>query len=107
MEKKLFYFGCYQQKGHFLYGPGGHSIHNYNRVQLPGLNTDILTRPDAIFPPQKYLSGYNESIVPPVRIVSWWDTSLDHRPGSNSTLIGYGYDTGEQMLDDAEINFPN
>jgi hypothetical protein len=61
---------------------------------------------DGPFTPENCI-GYQESTIPPLRIVSWVDNSVDHRPGSHSTLIGVGYDSAEEMLDDAPSWFPS
>lgn len=52
------------------------------------------------------IGKYLESIIPPFRIVSWWDRSGDSRPGSNSMMIGVGYSSAEEILDDALVKFP-
>jgi hypothetical protein len=105
--KKLLYNGCIRQAGHFLFeDEDGLSISRRPHLLKIDANTDILEYLDGTFTPKKYISGYNDCVVPPFRIVSWWDTSLDHRTGSNSTLVGYGYESAEQMIDDAYKQYP-
>jgi hypothetical protein len=105
--KKLFYFGCGSGPGHYFFGGKG----SYSRSiaeELPGINCKVLDNIDGAYPPggPEKEGIYLESIVPPVRIVSWWDRSVDSRPGSNSNLIGYGYGSAEEMLDDAVRLYP-
>ena len=115
MEKKLYYFGCLSktQKGHYLYRSEG-SSHGSEReavAVIPNLSESLLKALDTTFAPN--VNGYqkeglyNDCVVPPVRIVAWWDRSADDRGNSNSALMGYGYDNAEQMIDDACIKFPS
>jgi hypothetical protein len=106
--KKLLYFGCMSRTGHFLYDQdNGHSVSGREHLLMPETNYGILKCIDANFTPKKLKSGiYKESIIPPIRIVGWWDYSVDDRSGSNSNLIGVGYHSAEQMIDDAYKIFP-
>ncbi len=107
--KKLIYYGCIQNVGHNLFDSENHSV--AGREHLLGLdkaNTLILKCLDGTFTPKSMVQGkYNDCIVPPMRIVAWWDCSLDHRQNSNSALIGYGYESAEEMIDDAYKKFPS
>jgi hypothetical protein len=108
MEKKLLYFGCMRQPGHHLWA-GDYDQARPSTINIPHIGDGLLGMLDSTFcPPAKVKEGlYLESIVPPVRIIAWWDRSVDNRYGSNSTLVGYGYESGEQMLDDAKNIFPS
>lgn len=107
MDKKLFYFGCGSGPGHYFFGTQGSYSHSAAK-ELPGCNPKVMELIDGTFcPGGPQIDGlYQESIVPPVRIVAWWDRSVDKRPGSNSNLIGYGYASAEEMLDDAVKKYP-
>lgn len=107
--KKLLYFGCIRDKGHYLWEREGSYTTNYERTGIPGINPSLLKHIDGIFCPgnTREQGRCNECIVPPVRIISWWDYTIDPRPGSNSNLIGYGYQTAEQMFEDARKLFPS
>jgi hypothetical protein len=48
---------------------------------------------------------YRVTKTGPVMIVSWWDRTGDSRPGSNSNLIGIGYDNAEDMIAAARVPF--
>jgi len=107
MSKTLLYFGCIGRPGHYLFSSEGYSTDNHTRL-IPGISEKLLGNMDSVFPPADTRAGiYNDCVVPPVRIVSWWDYSVDKRPGSNSNLIGYGYSLAEEMIDDAYKKFPS
>lgn len=99
--KQLFYFGCMGGVGHYWYPhqPGN----------LPGVNKNIFGVIDGTFTPGNYYDqgAAQEVIIGPIRIIAWHDYSVDKRPGSHSTLIGYGYDSADAMLIDAEKQFPS
>lgn len=107
MNKILLYFGVWDVPGHYLHHPGGRTVREESSG-IPNVNPSLLRHLDGTFPPPEKdgLGLYNESIVNPVRIVAWWDRSGDKRPGSNSVLIGYGYGSGEEMIEDAIKLFP-
>jgi hypothetical protein len=107
----LLYFGCIGQTGHYLFIEGEASLNSNYAASLAksikGLNPMVFLPSllDGFFVPTG--AGYRESIIPPVRIVSWIDNSVDHRGGSHSTFVGYGYRTAEELLDDAVVKFPS
>lgn len=106
-DRALFYFGCIRQTGHYLWATDtGREGATWIAEQLHcGLN--LIGCLDGTFCPPYGVEGYQESIVPPVRIVAWWDRTVDKRPNSNSVLIGYGFDTADEMLDAAMTQFPS
>ena len=113
MVRLLYYFGCIREAGHYLWTDerNSHYPDTISR-QTPGLNPALLKAIDGVFAPHcltEYQPEglYQESIVPPVRIVAWWDRSVDKRPGSNSALIGYGFYTAEDMVEAAIQQFPS
>lgn len=74
---------------------------------IEGVTDNFLHAIDGTFTP--LISGqgaYKESIVPPFRIVAWHDYTVDSRPGSNSALLGIGYESADEMLNDAINHFP-
>lgn len=101
MDKVLLYFGCDKVPGHYLIGGSESSIFGINREVIRGI--------DKLFAlgNTREQGHYQVSTVPPVIIVSWWDYTIDSRPGSNSNLIGYGYDNVEDIFKDAKIKFPS
>lgn len=110
--KQLFYFGAIDQPGHTLKGPN--KERSAGRTSefiglLPGVQPMLMEERnlDGLFLPVNTSPQiYRESVIPPMRIIAWHDYSCDHRPGSHSTFIGYGYASGEEMLDAAVTLFP-
>lgn len=100
--KKLLFFGCEgpSSPGHFL------SESMYDVSKRYGIGSNILDRIDSTFCPPPWKPGYLAWICPLCKIVAWWDTTGDSRPGSNSVLIGIGYIDFEEMIDDAYLQFP-
>lgn len=113
-ERILLYFGCVGKRGHYMWKDETTSGRPLQfLVEIPDLS-DVLAhsierRIDGEFAPSITLteSIYQECLLWPVRIVGWHDRSVDNRINSNSALVGYGYDTGDQMLDDAAYLFPS
>lgn len=109
MTKHLYYFGCIRQVGHYLWKSDGCSASENELRVVHDVNPNLLRCIDGIFPPTQVQEEglYNDCIVPPLRIVAWWDRSVDKRPGSHSTLLAIGYDSAEEMLDAAMVQFPS
>jgi hypothetical protein len=106
MNKRLLYFGCMGTPGHSLYEDQHTTVHP-KYANIPGLNQRVLECIDSTFTPKDMKQGvYNVAVIHPVVILAWWDYTGDSRPGSNSALIGYGYATADEMLDDACKKFP-
>lgn len=101
----LFYFGCENSSvGHFL----------WSQEWRPGLRGTF--NPGALFsaldgafcPPDQIPEGiFKKSVVQPWTIVSWWDRSVDSRPGSHSTFILEGQFDAIEVLRRARIKFPS
>lgn len=106
--KALYYFGCIKEPGHYLWESERMGCYP-STIKIPGANTTILGYLDGTFTPggNQTEGIYNDCTIPPLRIVSWWDRSIDKRIGSSSTLIGFGYSNAEEMLDDATKQFPS
>ncbi len=112
--KKLLYFGCLRDVGHFLWlGDDSGMICSAEELEK---KTGIKAYTDEIFwgidgrhvPKNTKAQGAaKESIVPPFRIVAWHDYTIDHRGASNSALLGFGYESAEEMLADAAIQYPS
>lgn len=110
-ERKLLYFGCIKEKGHFLWNSESwHHYYDQMAKEIPGLNPNVLRHLDGVYAPydpHEREGLYLESTIPPVRIVAWWDRSVDKRMACNSAFIGFGYDSAEEILDDAVSRFPS
>lgn len=108
MPKKLIYFGCIGSKGHFFFGAKGRQG-DAAFSEFPGLSRTVFRFIDGAFTPgfTRDQGLYQINIVPPVMIVAWWDYTVDDRPGSNSNLIGMGYESAEEMIDAAYELYPS
>jgi hypothetical protein len=79
---EILYCGCHEQTGHYFWTPGmrGHKLdHNYHDI----------CKLDGCFAP-KDTSKQGEAWFhsePGYMVISFWDNSIDTRPGSNSTFL--------------------
>lgn len=110
--KKLLYFGCIGDKGHYLWSSEHSHIANRSALKsitgIEGVTDRFLLSIDGTYAPLISTQGaYKESFVPPFRIIAWHDYTVDSRPGSNSALLGIGYDSTDEMLNDAINHFPS
>jgi hypothetical protein len=96
----IFYFGCMERTGHYLHDMRGRHI----RVETTPFSIKI----DGGFCPSgrqaegqatvSHLSGWTA--------VSFWDRSVDERPGSNSSFVARGNLSFDQMMALAREHFP-
>jgi hypothetical protein len=109
MSKLLLYFGCVREAGHHLWANESRSMRPEQIAAQYDINPNLLRNLDATFPPghAQHECIYNTCVIHPIRIIAWWDRSLDKRPGSNSALIGIGYNSADDMFIDAETQFPS
>lgn len=111
--KRILYFGCGRDKGHFFWMSEWHSAMNRDALQrATGLDTvteNFLRAFDGTFTPMITAQGaYKLSSVPPFLIVAWHDYTVDTRPGSNSALLAVGYGgSAEEVIQDAPNWFPS
>lgn len=90
-------------------GGVGHHYWPRKPSSLLNVNMNVFDVIDGTFTPgySRGQGAAQETIVGPLRIIAWHDFTIDSRPGSNSVLIGYGYDNAEDMFADAEKQFPS
>lgn len=110
MNKRLFFFGCDDSAGHYLFP----SLRDSDKAQMPGANFKIIKNIDGLFTPEDDKSqGAGQYFkIGPLSIIAWHDYTIDKRPGSNSNLIGYGYEgEPDQIIDsmfkDFKTAFPS
>ena len=108
--KKLFYFGCKDSAGHYLW-EGPNEIYPQtisHRIGANNANTRFFERMDAVYAPGRTEKEgvYQEVDIDGFKILAWWDRTVDKRPGSNSALIGWGFNTSEEMIEAAKIIYP-
>lgn len=106
MNDLVFYFGCYEDKGHYLYRTKGQPVNNWN------MPLDFPVAPNSLdggfLPPKRpQVQGKAEHIL--LRnwtIVTFWDRSLDKRQNSSSSFVLRGTLTFEWAVKLAREAFP-
>jgi hypothetical protein len=106
MMENLFYFGCLRDVGHYFWETENHR--KVNEVGT-GIPRNLFTALDGTFcPPPNLAAGLVQSSnVGPWMIISWWDNSIDRRPGSHSTFIGKGFQFTHELFEEAQLKFPS
>lgn len=99
MSTQVYYFGCDGQAGHYMH--------------LPTMRTDtkfMYGNPWGLSIDGGLLKGAKERYVLAKKdgwtALSFWDNTVDKRPGSHSTFLAQGEFTLEQMFELAHKNFP-
>ena len=99
----IYYFGCIGQHGHYMFKPGSRMTDWMFLDKNPwGHSIDGRLCPD-----EKQIEGQ-------ARIhqkdgwtaLSFWDRSIDRRPGSNSNFLAEGDHTFDEMMLLANEHFP-
>src|SRR4051794_21605890 len=91
----IIYNGCHERVGHFFFAPGMRSESFWDRDAYQ-LNRRELCKLDAGFAPQNtFAQGeawFHVGNVNGVKymVISFWDNSIDSRPGSHSTFLILG-----------------
>lgn len=96
------YFGCWDRAGHHVYTPQGTYAERYDPATF-------LERLDGLLPPadESQMEGaaklyhFNGCTV-----LSFWDRTIDKRPGSSSTFLMPGKLAFGEMVELCEHNFP-
>jgi hypothetical protein len=102
-ETQAFYFGCKDRPGHYLFGED-ESIGRYHGRSY----RDWRGMVDGIFPPRSTQKQGAAAIhfVHGCTVLSFWDYSVDSRPGSNSTFFIPGKHNFDSALAEAQKRFP-
>lgn len=95
-----YYFGCGNQAGHYLFRENGQSVHMPQGVERE------LGHMDGVLPPHSsdkfraplYVASFSMLGGLGYCALSWWDCSVDKRPGSNSTVFAPGLDWDPETL---------
>ena len=104
MDTGFYYFGALDDSGHYAYLEGGRRVdpNVWIKVCPWGFEADGGIQP-------KGHQREGEAII--VRKNGWtaltfWDRTMDHRPGSHSTYIADGNFTFAEMVELAKARFP-
>lgn len=100
---KTYYFGCCDGiKGHYLKNENRVGISFYNN-ELPWKNFDGKLAPKRTNKAGIAKLHHKDNWT----ALSFWDYSIDHRPGSNSIFFSEGVRTFEQMIQINKTAFPD
>lgn len=99
------YFGCGDDSGHYLFSPGLSPRRFGGDYQLD----QTLSRFDGKLAPidsKRYVAAYSVLGGIGWTAISWWDNTVDRRPGSNSIIFRKAYTDPYLLLADAQERFP-
>lgn len=104
----MFYFGCGEESGHFLFDADAHRVPRHHIPRdFPFGNYDGI---DGTFcPPGEQVQGRIAIWrADGWAVLSWWDRSVDTRPGSHSTFVlrTQGNPTDRELVRSAVAAFP-
>ncbi len=94
----LYYFGCWNQAGHYLHAPGGEWVDKAGPFDY---------HIDGCFPPKRE----DVTIAALIHTKGWtilamWDRSVDSRPGSNANFLMEGTHDTAAMWALARQHYP-
>lgn len=100
------YFGCGSDAGHYIFPEGSFATHGYGRPLFEKMNSfdgKLAPLPER----ELYLAAFNVIGSIGYSALSWWDRSVDKRPGSNSTIFSPSFDiSADDLLIEGERRFP-
>jgi hypothetical protein len=106
---KVFYFGCYDDKGHHMRAAEGLGL-RYSREEFDFVRTNPWGYGvEGGLCPQKAGEVQGESLVHHKdgwTALSFWDRSIDTRPGCNSNFLAEGTHSFAEMVALAKKHFP-
>ncbi len=105
MSRTWLYFGCHGESGHFLFERGmRHAAYELTR-QMAHFDGLLAPHPEQYTPNELQacfarLDGLGYSAI------SFWDRTVDDRPGSNSTFFSPGACDPERLFRNSMTAFP-
>lgn len=105
MSTPLYFFGCWNDGGHHLFGPDSRRIAKPERFGIPITPAKL----DADFAPKDPRQTEGRATVTHLHgwtIVAWWDRAGDDRYGSNSAFLMKGEHTLTAVLLEAGEQYP-
>lgn len=103
MIAQWLYFGCGTGSGHYLFTEGRASWRAKDE-RLEYFDGKLAPQR----PAHRYVAAFSILGGQQLAALSWWDNSVDHRPGSNSIIFAPLNEAGapEAMLEEAQRRFP-
>lgn len=109
------YFGPWDRSGHYWFNEDGYGYMSIESKKFPWANYEVdgVLQPGCPDPADRLQRRTCPMIEGEALIhhkngwtaLSFWDCSVDHRPGSSSTYIAEGIFTFEQMVEMASMRF--
>lgn len=102
----MFYCGCHRDSGHHLWTADETTSSTFWQLQPWGyaVDGDLQPRPKNGFHLPNGIARFTQEHG--WSALSWWDNSIDTRPGSHSTFIVHGTYLAEEVLAMARARFP-
>jgi len=108
MNAPMFYCGCLAEPGHYLWRENQHKVSwkETDTIQPWGHWID-----GGLTPLQEGRAAVANGVARLMHAhgwtsLSWWDNSIDSRPGSHSTFVVAGTWSAEEMCSMARARFP-
>lgn len=108
----MLYYGALEDLGHYFYSEEGGRIHGYPHPDVPWKEADGGLCLGSV--PGDHYSRSCPEVVGEALLhhkdgwtaLSFWDRTIDTRPGSNSNYFAKGTFTFEEMVELAKTRFP-
>ena len=106
---RCWYFGCWDDAGHFLWAPGGAQVRecpagkwaDFDCAFAPGV-----TDPARTHDVRQVLGAWRRTVVNGCTVIACWDRSVDERGNSNAAFIVEGEISLADALEVAKLKFP-
>lgn len=111
----VLYFGPLKESGHFMFYDTGYKVpwSEGDITPWPCDSIDGTVQPGAVMVGDRLVQRgswkYGEAVIRQKdgwTLLSFWDSTVDTRPGSSSTYLAEGIFTFEQMVELAKERFP-
>ena len=99
---KVYYFGCFDEVGHYLYYPDGRSVYERDATPWSWPAIDGSLAPEGQQVQGLALLHKKDGWT----AIAFWDRTFDSRGNSNSAFLAEGDFTFEEMLELAKKYFP-
>jgi hypothetical protein len=106
---KVFYFGCYDDKGHYALAADGLGL-RYSAEERDFVKNNPWSYKIDGGLCRSWPQTEGEALIHHKdgwTALSFWDRSIDSRPGSNSNFLAEGTYTFAEMVEIATKNFPS
>lgn len=102
---ECFYFGCWNEKGHYLHSKGGQSLGRNMPKDFPF--PEYVLDSGFLPPNQPEIQGVATHVhINDWTVIAFWDRTVDSRGKSNSAFIMRGEHTFDEAVAIAKTEFP-